>query len=254
MIAALGAILGSFFYVLILWLPRGKLVLSSLWRCSECGNKLPPSHLIPIYSQLAKTGKCPFCGAVSPRHQLLLEIVTPLLFLALGCVHPPDTLEFWQYLLLFSFLIPIFFLDLWHKIIPLALSLPTLAAGLLLSLVRCGYGWRCFALLYLLPVVGAFALLLILAWAWKRLFQTEGLGGGDIVLIPAVAAWFGAVHTPFVILLSCLLGMAYYLIFIRKPEQPFVLGSFVALAAVLWALAGEALLLVLGILPGMWLN
>ncbi len=69
-----------------------------------------------------------------------------------------------------------------------------------------------------------------------------------------MAAWFGAVHTPFVILLSCLLGMAYYLIFIRKPEQPFVLGSFVALAAVLWALAGEALLLVLGILPGMWLN
>ncbi len=180
--------------------------------------------------------------------------MTPLLLLALGFLHPPDTVDFWNHLLLFSFLIPVFFLDLWRRIIPLALSLPLLTAGLLLSLVKCGFGWRCFALMYLLPVAGSFALLLLLAWTWEKLFKTEGLGGGDIVLIPAVTAWFGAVQTPFVILLACLLGMAYYLIFIRKPDKPFALGSFVALAAVIWVLAGEYLLSFFGILAGMQLS
>ena len=174
--------------------------------------------------------------------------MTPLLLLALGFLHPPDTVDFWNHLLLFSFLIPVFFLDLWRRIIPLALSLPLLTAGLLLSLVKCGFGWRCFAVMYLLPGAGSCALLLLLAWTWEKLFKTEGLGGGDIVLIPAVAAYFGMVHIPFVILLACLMGILYFLIFIRKPEQAFAFGNFIALAAVIWAFIGKPLLQTTGFL------
>ncbi len=90
-------------------------------------------------------------------------------------------------------------------------------------------------------VTGAvvFCLLLFLAWAYQKIRGTEGLGGGDIWLFTALATYFGLTGIPYIFLLSALLGIIYFLIFIRDKSQPFAFGTFIALAAVFWSVIGE---------------
>ncbi|HOY85402.1 MAG TPA: prepilin peptidase [Candidatus Syntrophosphaera sp.] len=247
-ISVLGAVLGSFFNVLIDRVPRGESVVNPPSHCTSCGKQLPPGQNIPIYTYLAQKGKCRSCGAKIPWHHLAVEIATPLLFLALFLVYGVESLSFWKFTVMFGFLIPIFFIDAFHKIIPLVLSVPMVVAGLVLGFIQSGYDFMNFFWVYLLPALGLFALLYLLALAWEKFFHKEGLGGGDVILIPAVAAFFGAIHIPFVILLACLMGILYFLLFIRKPEQAFAFGNFIALAAVIWALAGEPLMRSVGLI------
>lgn len=247
LIAVLGATLGSFFNVLIDRIPRGESVVNPPSHCTSCGKRLPAWQNIPIYTYLAQKGKCSSCGAKIHWHHLAVEIATPLLFLGLFFVYGVQSLSFWKFLLMFGFLIPIFFIDAFHKIIPLVLSLPMVGVGLFMSLVQSGFDFRNFLWVYLLPAVGLFALLYLLALAWEKFFHKEGLGGGDVILIPAVAAYFGLIHIPFVILLACLMGIVYFLVFIRKPEQAFAFGNFIAAAAIIWALAGEGLMRSVGL-------
>jgi len=144
------------------------------------------------------------------------------------------------------FLIPIFFIDAFYKIIPLVLSIPMAITGLLLGLIRCGFNFKDFSLIFLLPVLLLFAFLYLLALLWIKLFHREGLGGGDVILIPAVGAFFGVIHIPWVILLACILGLLYFLIFVRKPNQGFAFGNIVALASAIWMLIGDKFLQAIG--------
>ena len=53
-IAVLGAVLGSFFNVLIDRVPRGESVVNPPSHCTSCGKQLPPGQNIPIYTYLAQ--------------------------------------------------------------------------------------------------------------------------------------------------------------------------------------------------------
>lgn len=248
-IAVLGASLGSFFNVLIDRIPRKESIVSPPSHCNECGKRLPGWQNIPIFSYILLGGKCKFCGAKIHWHHLLVEIITPVLFLALFFVYGWKNIVFFKFLVMFGFLIPIFFIDAFHKIIPLVLSVPMAIVGLIFGLIQSSFMFRDFLFIYLLPSVGLFVFLYLLALGWEKIFHKEGLGGGDVILIPAVAAFFGVVHMPWVIVLSCLLGIGYFLIFIRKPQQVFAFGNFIASAAIFWALAGDFILGGTGLIP-----
>lgn len=248
--AILGAALGSFFNVLIDRIPRKTSIVKPPSHCTSCGKSLPPWQNLPILSYLLLKGKCKFCGAKIHWHHLLVEVATPVLFLLLLWEYGWQNPAFYKFAVMFGFLIPIFFIDAFHKIIPLALSVPMAGAGLLFGLVQSGFQMKDFFLVFGLPVLGLFAFLYLLALAWEKLFHKEGLGGGDVILIPAVAAFFGVLHIPWVILLACVMGILYFLIFIRKANQAFAFGNFIALAAIIWALVGDAFLNRLGLLLG----
>jgi leader peptidase (prepilin peptidase) / N-methyltransferase len=237
-IAVLGASLGSFFNVLIDRIPRKESIVKPGSHCSECGRSLPAWQNIPIFSYLFLGAKCKYCGAKIHWHHLVVEIVTPLLFIGLFLLYGLQSLVFWKFAVMFCFLIPIFFIDAFHRIIPLVLSIPMVILGLILSLIHSGFEFRYFLMVYLIPTLALFGLLYLLALGWEKVFHKEGLGGGDVILIPAVASYFGAVHIPFVIVLACLMGIFYFLIFIRRTNQVFAFGNFVASASMIWAFAG----------------
>lgn len=245
----LGAALGSFFNVLIDRVPRQASIVKPPSHCTSCGKSLPAWQNIPILSYIMLKGKCKFCGAKIHWHHLAVEILTPVLFLALLVIYGYDNLSFYKFAVMFGFLIPIFFIDAFHKIIPLVLSVPMAIAGLLFGLVQSGFRLHDFLLVYLVPTIAIFGLLYLLALAWEKIFKKEGLGGGDVVLIPAVAAYFGILHIPWVVILACLLGIIYFLIFIRKPGQVFAFGNFVAAASIIWALAGESVINLISFYP-----
>ncbi|HOC95340.1 MAG TPA: prepilin peptidase [Candidatus Cloacimonadota bacterium] len=242
LIIVLGASLGSFLNVVIDRLPRKASLVRPGSHCNSCGKKIPFWLNIPIISYLALKGKCKYCGARFHWHHLLVEIITPLMFLALYAVYGLSPM-FFKFATMVSFLIPIFFIDAYHKIIPLALTLPLIASGWLWALVP-----ETFVSFpdSLLASVLTFAFLYLLALAWEKIFRKEGLGGGDVVLFPGVAAYFGLLNIPFIVILACLMGIIYFLAFVRK-NTPFAFGNFIAAAAVIWALAGEWILSLAGL-------
>ncbi len=246
LIAVLGAALGSFFNVVIDRVPRGKSIVKPPSHCGSCGTQLPASQNIPIYTYIVQKGRCKSCGVKIHWHHLVVEIVTPLSFLALALVYGVGSLAFWKFTLMFGFLIPIFFIDAFHQLIPLVLSLPMVAVGLIFSFTQSSFRFKDFFWVYLLPTLLLFFFLYALALAWEKIFKKEGLGGGDVILIPALAAYFGAIHIPFVILLASVLGIIYFLVFVRRPNQVFAFGPFLAFAGLIWALVGEILLFSLG--------
>lgn len=247
LIAVLGAALGSFFNVVIDRVPRGKSIIKPPSHCTACGKELPAWQNIPIFSYIVQKGRCKNCGAKIHWHHLVVEIVTPLLFLILALLYGVENLAFWKFAVMFGFLIPIFFIDAFHQLIPLVLSLPMLGLGLILSFAQTYSSPAFFFQVYFLPSLLLFILLYALALAWEKIFKKEGLGGGDVILIPALSTYFGAPHIPFVILLASVLGIVYFLIFVRKADQVFAFGPFLAFAGVLWALVGDILLLSAGL-------
>jgi leader peptidase (prepilin peptidase) / N-methyltransferase len=127
-----GLVLGSFAGCCIYRLPRG----ISLWNparsfCPRCGATLKASENIPVLSWLVLRGRCGHCqGPVSIRY-LLVELLTPALFVAfaLRISWPTVIAEFALALLL----VIATFVDLEFLLIPDELTYPGVALGLVLS-------------------------------------------------------------------------------------------------------------------------
>jgi leader peptidase (prepilin peptidase)/N-methyltransferase len=165
----------------------------------------------------------------------LVEIITPILFVGLYLQYQYAGVLFLKYAILVSFLIPIFFIDAFHNIIPHVLSIPLIALGFLISLVP---GNDIGIVNAGLTALFVFSFLLLLAWGYQKIRGAEGLGGGDIWLLTGMATFFGLQGIPFIFIMASVLGIIYFLIFVRQKDKPFAFGTFIAIASVLWALVG----------------
>lgn len=180
----LGLCIGSFLNVVIARVPEGLSIVRPGSRCPKCGHVLSWYENIPVLSWLALRGRCRGCRApISPRY-VLVELLTGLLFLA--CLRRFGwTYELVPALALVCFLIPLTFIDLEHWILPFSLTLPGIAAGLVLAVPK-----GADALVD--ATVGAslgfltFRLMEYLGW---RVFKKEALGGGDKFLVALLGAF-----------------------------------------------------------------
>lgn len=179
-------------------------------------------------------GKCKFCSAKIHWHHLLIEIITPLILIGLFLQYGLSLL-FLKYAILCLFMVPIFFIDAFHQIIPHVLSIPLIPLGLLFAFIPRS------DVSLVSSAIGAgiiFAFLLFLAYAYRFARKQDGLGGGDIWLFTGVAAFFGIISLPFIVMISALLGIIYFVIFVRNKAEGFAFGTFIALTVVLWSLFG----------------
>ncbi len=234
-----GACMGSFFNVVIHRLPREESIVRPGSRCPRCLRPIPPLENIPILSYLLLRGRCRGCGErISPRY-LGVEALTAAGYLLLAAADGPGV-QFLRDAVFFSFLVPIAFIDIDHRIIPDELSLGGLAAGLLLSLLP-GGNWKGSVLG--LVVGGGF--LYGTAFAYEKLAGREGMGGGDIKLIAMIGAfleWRGALLTVFA---GALLGIAGGVVAMRKGggglKTAIPFGPFLCAAALAVRFAGGPL-------------
>ncbi len=233
----LGASLGSFFNVCISRLPRKQSIAFPSSHCPKCKTKIKWYHNIPIFSYLLLGGKCKYCGSKIHWHYLLIEIITPLLFIGLFILNQYQ-LDFFflKYSVYLSFIIVIFFIDLFHKVILDKMSLPLIALGLLAnispandislvnSLLGSGFG---------------FSLFYLIAYIYYKRNNAIGLGGGDIKFIAAIGAFMGFSGVLFIILFSSIIALLVILPFkkIRKQEFPF--GPFLILGSLLYLYIGH---------------
>nr|WP_242588350.1 A24 family peptidase [Corallococcus macrosporus] len=182
----LGLCIGSFLNVVIARVPEGLSIVRPGSRCPKCGHVLSWYENIPVLSWLGLRGKCRGCGMpISPRY-VMVELLTGLLFLA--CLKRFDwTYELVPALVLVFLLVPLTFIDLEHWILPFSLTLPGIAAGVLLAIPRGGGAVAQAALGAAVGFLG-FRLMEYVGW---RAFKREALGGGDKFLVALLGAFLG---------------------------------------------------------------
>ncbi|HHB12518.1 MAG TPA: prepilin peptidase [Chromatiales bacterium] len=204
--------------------------------CPHCGHRIRPWENIPLLSFALLRGRCSACRRRISLRYPAVEALTALLSLVvlwrLGW--SPQMLAG---LVLTWTLVVLSFIDLDTQLLPDAITLPLLWAGLLVNLRG----------LYVPledAVIGAAAGYLIL-WSVYQLFRLatgkEGMGFGDFKLLAALGAWLGWQALPVIIVLSAgvgaLSGILLMLIGRLQRTHPIPYGPFLAAAgwlALLW--------------------
>lgn len=179
-------------------------------RCPKCGHQLAWYENIPVVSWVALRGKCRSCkNPISPRY-VFVELVTGTLFVVAITRYGFD----WRLvsaLVFFGFLLPLIFIDAEHWILPFELTLPAIAAGLLLALPM-GEAAFFFALE---GAVAAFLLFRVMEFFGWVATGREALGAGDKYLMAMIGAQVGWRGLLGVILLSSLQGAVVGLVRMR---------------------------------------
>ncbi len=232
-----GACMGSFFNVLIHRLPLEESIVRPGSRCPSCGRPIPPWENIPLLSFLLLRGRCGGCGGRISLWYPGVEILTGAGYAIL--VHADGVgFPLLRDLVLFSFLVPITFIDIDHRIIPDELSLAGLVAGLLLSFLP-GGDWKG----SLLGGVLGGGILYGTAAAYEKVTGREGMGGGDVKLVAMIGAFLGWKGALLTIFCGSILGVAGGLFAMRKGKEglktaiPF--GPYLCAAALIARFVGE---------------
>jgi len=195
----IGAVIGSFLNVCIHRLPREESIVFPPSHCPACGQKLVPLDLVPVISYLFLRGRCRYCGAPITWRYPLVEGLTALGFALAWSASAGDPINFFARAAFVSALIVIFFIDLEHLVIPDAVSLIGLIAGLLYNSFE-GHFFPALA-----GVLLGYALLYAISFLGKLFYRKEIMGEGDLLLAAFMGAYVGWVG----ILLA--IGLAYLL-------------------------------------------
>ena len=240
LVALLGLAVGSFLNVCIHRLPRGESVVAPGSRCPACRRPIRWFDNVPVLAWLALRGRCRTCRApISPVYPLVEAATAGLFLIQLQALGLQPLLA--PRLLFTAALIVLFVVDLRHRVLPNAVTLPGIAVGLIFS-AGLEPGWFD-------AVLGAAAgggLLLGIAKAYACLRGREGLGMGDVKMLAMIGAFLGLPLALVTLAWASLLGAAVGLAMLRFAgvgwRYALPLGSFLAVAAIAASLAGEPFL------------
>ena len=236
----LGSVFGSFFNVCISRIPNDKSVVFPDSSCPTCKTKIKPYHNIPIISYILLRGKCAYCGEKINIHYFLVELLTPVLMILLFLSQDSQiSLVFFKYAIFISFGLIIFFIDLYHYIIPDKLSFPLIVIGLIFSFFpNIDISWMSAGI----GALSGFILFLFTAFFFQKVTGKDSLGGGDIKLIAAIGAFLGVWGILFTVLFSSLIALVILLIIRHNLKEPFPFGPFLITGAFVYILAGDTLI------------
>ncbi|MFZ7133853.1 MAG: prepilin peptidase [Eubacteriales bacterium] len=232
-----GIVIGSFLNVCIYRIPLGESIVAPPSHCTQCGTRLKPLDLIPIFSWLFLKGRCRYCGtSVSPQY-VLVELVTGGIF-----VFAYNHLGFSPIVLVFIFLACILLvcalIDMKHYIIPDILNIVGIMGFLIFNLTFNFIPWQD-ALLG--GILGASPLFLIVLFT-----KGKGMGMGDVKLMGMVGLYMGwkmALLTVFLsFVLGGIIGVVLLLAKIKNRHDPIPFGPWISLAAFLVMFYGYAML------------
>ncbi|MGB9857084.1 MAG: prepilin peptidase [Dictyoglomaceae bacterium] len=235
----LGASIGSFLNVVIYRIPRRESIIFPPSHCPKCNHRLTPRDLIPVFSFILLRGKCRYCGKEISLRYFLVETFLGISFSLLFLFFDFSFFTF-KSLIFLSFLLPIFFIDLEHMLIPDIISLPGFLMGIFLSFLE-GKLWE--SLIGSITTGGILFLIYLLALI---VYKQEGMGQGDIKLGLLLGSFLGAKLGILTLFLSFILGgiVSIFLVMSRNKNLreyiPF--GPFLILAGIFAYFWGERLL------------
>lgn len=170
-------------------------------RCPHCGHALRWHENIPLIGWLRLKGRCAKCATRISARYPLVELLTALCFAAVGWRFgaTPAALVWCAVV---ATLIALAFIDWDTTVLPDALTLPLLWAGL--AAAALGFGIP-LASAFLGAVVGYLSLWSVY-WLFKLTTGKEGMGFGDFKLLAALGAWLGWQAILPIVLFASVLG------------------------------------------------
>lgn len=232
-VVTFGLVIGSFLNVVIARLPEQR----SLWMpgstCPGCGNAIAWHDNIPLVSFAVLRGRCRACATPIPWRYPIVEAATAALFVLAWLVFGGDVRQFVVAVVFLAALVAITVIDLRHQIIPDAITLPGIVAGLVASLVTGRISW--------VESVGG-ALLGSGLFVAIIVLSRGGMGGGDLKLAAMLGTFLGWQALLVALFVAVMLGGISAVALVasrrlgRKDVIPF--GPFLALGgavALFWA-------------------
>jgi len=219
----------------ILQYPKRQNILHSL-KCNNCNIPLRSIHQIPIMGYILSKGKCQNCKNTIPLYVLIIPIITPLLLILLFLKFHFSVL-FFQFSLLMIAGILIFFLDLYHRIIPDIITYPMIVIAIIFSFFNELGFWN--ALIGFAFGAGIF---ISIALIFRVITKRDGLGGGDIKLIALIGLSLGFKLTFLTIFLSSVIGVLLYAFSKFRHTILIPFGSFIVIAMFVSIMTGNELI------------
>lgn len=184
--AVFGLLIGSFLTVVVDRVPRGASVVQPGSACGNCGLRLGPLDLVPVFSWLALRGKCRQCHTSIGIEPLVLEVSTGALF-GLTAWHFGNSWRTPAFCVLIAGLVGLSWIDLRTKRLPREITYTTAAIGVPLLCVAAvaEHEPRRIATMVLGAAIAAGAMGVI------YLASRGGMGDGDVRLAPLLGAYLG---------------------------------------------------------------
>ena len=207
--------------------------------CPQCQTKIRWYQNIPVISWILLKGKCNHCkNPISFRYPFI-EILTTICSLIVVAVFGP-TLQMLLGLILTWILIALTFIDFDTQLLPDRFTLTLAALGLAVN----SFNLYITATTAIWGYIIGFLCLWIVYYLFKIITGKEGMGYGDFKLLAALGAWMGPLMLPLIVLLSSLVGaiIGIILLKIRKQNQPFAFGPYIAIAGWIAFLWGEKIM------------
>jgi len=184
--ALYGLLIGSFLTVVVDRVPRGASIVQPGSACGNCGLRLGPLDLVPVFSWLALRGKCRKCHTNIGTEPLVLELSTSLLF-GLIAWHFGLSWRIPAFCVLMAGLVALSWIDLHTKRLPREIIYGTAAVGTPLLVVAALVERTPERLwMMLLGAVLSLALMALIYWASRG-----GMGDGDVRLAPLLGLYLG---------------------------------------------------------------
>lgn len=194
----LGLFIGSFLNVCIHRIPREESIVYPPSHCPECGMRLCARDLVPVLSYLALGRRCRECWSPISAKYPFVELLAGAAFWLAASQSENEVMLLKNFIFL-SGMIVVIFTDLEHMIIPDAITLPLLGAGLVFAALPAVAEFAGMTLPAAVPGIKESALaaaagfggFYALAVFGELLLKTEAMGGGDIKLAAAMGAFLG---------------------------------------------------------------
>jgi leader peptidase (prepilin peptidase)/N-methyltransferase len=241
--AVFGLLIGSFLNVVVWRVPRGESLVSPPSHCPRCDTPIKPYDNLPVVSWLLLRGKCRQCGEPISARYPAVELLTGAVFAALAARIGLD----WAlpaFLYLGAICVALALIDLDHKRLPNAITLPSYGVGIVLlggaALAEGDLDPFVRALIGMAALYGIY-FLLVLAYP-------AGMGFGDVKLAGVLGLYLGYLGWPewftgwlLGFLLGGVFGVGAMLLrrATRKTQVPY--GPFMIVGALVAVLVGGAL-------------
>jgi len=230
-VVVFGLVLGSFLNVVIARLPERRSLWAPRSACPGCGAPIAWYDNVPLLSFALLRGRCRTCAASIPWRYPLVEAVTGALFGAAWLEFGP-TAEFVVAAVLLAALVAITAIDLRHQIIPDAITLPGILAGVTANVATSHLNWADVALGIALGGGVFFAIIVA---------SRGGMGAGDMKLGAMLGAFLGWKIALFALMVAVVIGgvsaVALMALGVRNRKDAIPFGPFLALggaAALFW--------------------
>lgn len=210
-------------------------------RCPNCQHPIGLFENIPVISYcLVLRGKCSACKTAISWRYPLIETLTGVLS-AFAAWHFGQTWATVGALILIWCLICLTFIDLDTCLLPDAITLPLLWAGLAFNLSATLTTTEA----SLIGAMAGYLSLWSVYWLFKLATGKEGMGYGDFKLLAALGAWLGWQLLPSIVLLSSIVGAVsggLMIVFAKHGRnKPIPFGPYLAIAGLIALFWGQQL-------------